>query len=90
MMSRSYKAGAAPSHLIIFKMDGLGIEPRASRMLSGCDTTTPTALAASQLQMTIHRIATMKPESQRLGVNMFGLTARTAFGSSWRVQQMPL
>ena len=26
-------------------MDGLGIEPRASRMLSGCDTTTPTALA---------------------------------------------
>jgi hypothetical protein len=26
-------------------VDGLGIEPRASRMLSGCDTTTPTALA---------------------------------------------
>ena len=25
-------------------MDSLGIEPRASRMLSGCDTTTPTAL----------------------------------------------
>ena len=25
-------------------MDTLGIEPRASRMLSGCDTTTPTAL----------------------------------------------
>ena len=25
------------------KMDSLGIEPRASRMLSGCDTTTPTA-----------------------------------------------
>ena len=24
-------------------MDSLGIEPRASRMLSGCDTTTPTA-----------------------------------------------
>ena len=26
-------------------MDTLGIEPRASRMLSGCDTTTPCALA---------------------------------------------
>ena len=26
------------------KMDTLGIEPRASRMLSGCDTTTPCAL----------------------------------------------
>ena len=26
------------------KMDTLGIEPRASRMLSGCDTTTPRAL----------------------------------------------
>ena len=25
------------------KMDTLGIEPRASRMLSGCDTTTPCA-----------------------------------------------
>ena len=25
-------------------MDTLGIEPRASRMLSGCDTTTPRAL----------------------------------------------
>ena len=27
----------------IDKMDTLGIEPRASRMLSGCDTTTPCA-----------------------------------------------
>ena len=27
------------------QMDTLGIEPRASRMLSGCDTTTPRALA---------------------------------------------
>ena len=26
------------------EMDTLGIEPRASRMLSGCDTTTPCAL----------------------------------------------
>ena len=25
------------------EMDTLGIEPRASRMLSGCDTTTPCA-----------------------------------------------
>ena len=31
-------------------MDTLGIEPRASRMLSGCDTTTPCAqLLAQQL-----------------------------------------
>ena len=28
-------------------MDTLGIEPRASRMLSGCDTTTPRALDGS-------------------------------------------
>ena len=28
------------------EMDMLGIEPRASRMLSGCDTTTPHALNA--------------------------------------------
>ena len=27
-----------------WRMDTLGIEPRASRMLSGCDTTTPRAL----------------------------------------------
>jgi hypothetical protein len=31
--------GAARVH----NMDTLGIEPRASRMLSGCDTTTPCA-----------------------------------------------
>ena len=30
------------------QMDTLGIEPRASRMLSGCDTTTPRALAVTQ------------------------------------------
>ena len=29
-------------------MDTLGIEPRASRMLSGCDTTTPRALGGPQ------------------------------------------
>ena len=29
-------------------MDTLGIEPRASRMLSGCDTTTPRALESPQ------------------------------------------
>ena len=31
-----------------WQMDTLGIEPRASRMLSGCDTTTPRALAVTQ------------------------------------------
>ena len=30
-------------------MDTLGIEPRASRMLSGCDTTTPCALCRIHL-----------------------------------------
>ena len=30
-------------------MDTLGIEPRASRMLSGCDTTTPCALNSCEL-----------------------------------------
>ena len=30
-------------------MDTLGIEPRASRMLSGCDTTTPCALCCIHL-----------------------------------------
>jgi hypothetical protein len=36
----------ATSQLCIYvcKLDTLGIEPRASRMLSGCDTTTPCAL----------------------------------------------
>ena len=29
--------------LIHMGLDALGIEPRASRMLSGCDTTTPRA-----------------------------------------------
>ena len=35
---------AAVAFSIQSKMDTLGIEPRASRMLSGCDTTTPRAL----------------------------------------------
>ena len=30
-------------------MDTLGIEPRASRMLSGCDTTTPCARESAKL-----------------------------------------
>ena len=34
----------APAH----SMDTLGIEPTASRMLSGCDTTTPRALESFQ------------------------------------------
>ena len=35
---------AAVAFSIQSKMDTLGIEPRVSRMLSGCDTTTPRAL----------------------------------------------
>ena len=33
----------SPVRPFLSKMDTLGIEPRASRMLSGCDTTTPCA-----------------------------------------------
>jgi hypothetical protein len=36
-----HRSNRAPS----MQMDTLGIEPRASRMLSGCDTTTPCALS---------------------------------------------
>ena len=39
------------------KMDSLGIEPRASRMLSGCDTTTPTALLGRGQQQVSHEAA---------------------------------
>ena len=35
------------------QMDTLGIEPRASRMLSGCDTTTPRALAMRGILMSM-------------------------------------
>ena len=34
-------------------MDTLGIEPRAPRMLSGCDTTTPRALGSQQLPSSV-------------------------------------
>ena len=34
-------------------MDALGIEPRALRMRSGCDTTTPRALAINASQANI-------------------------------------
>ena len=34
---------AAIAHATVEKMDLLGIEPRALRMRSGCDTTTPQA-----------------------------------------------
>ena len=40
-------------------MDTLGIEPRASRMLSGCDTTTPCAqlmIPKSMMTVTDHEV----------------------------------
>ena len=40
MLQRSAAESAQLEHNM---MDTLGIEPRASRMLSGCDTTTPRA-----------------------------------------------
>ena len=36
-------SGGTGIGFIIAQLDTLGIEPRASRMLSGCDTTTPCA-----------------------------------------------
>ena len=36
-------------------MDTLGIEPRASRMLSGCDTTTPCAPYERDMAVTLQR-----------------------------------
>ena len=35
------------------KMDTLGIEARASRMLSGCDTITPCALESSRTYLNV-------------------------------------
>ena len=49
-------------------MDTLGIEPRASRMLSGCDTTTPRALED------------VRPDVQRMCLQLLlavGVTAAT-------------
>ena len=37
------------------RLDTLGIEPRASRMLSGCDTTTPRALDHIARMSILHR-----------------------------------
>ena len=45
-------------------MDTLGIEPRASRMLSGCDTTTPRALEKSC------RMASTQFLQERLGTDV--------------------
>ena len=36
-------AGIVHSRPALMQVDTLGLEPRASRMLSGCDTTTPCA-----------------------------------------------
>ena len=38
-----YTAAAIARHEVGQKMDALGFEPRAFRMRSGCDTTTPCA-----------------------------------------------
>lgn len=41
--ARHHSPWALPLPHLTMKVDTLGIEPRASRMLSGCDTTTPRA-----------------------------------------------
>ena len=46
-------------------MDNLGIEPRASRMLSGCDTTTPTALLTMLLLALLAVQGLLSPFLQR-------------------------
>ena len=58
------------------KMDTLGIEPRASRMLSGCDTTTPSALAVTQ-------------HTQDLQTKDAGNTEHLVCARQWAWRQIP-
>ena len=44
LLGREPNATSKGKRCMAGSMDTLGIEPRASRMLSGCDTTTPRAL----------------------------------------------
>ena len=40
---------------MLARMDTLGIEPGASRMLSGCDTTTPRALWKESIRSCLNK-----------------------------------
>ena len=51
-MPQVHRSNRAPS----MQMDTLGIEPRASRMLSGCDTTTPCALSGIFMQFVTRKL----------------------------------
>ena len=44
MLGREANGREQEKHGMAGSMDKLGIEPRAARRLSGCDTTTPRAL----------------------------------------------
>ena len=81
-------------------MDTLGIEPRASRMLSGCDTTTPRALDSishslgfstfakrdwgSGHRQTPHALLPSGQIGELLQTGTLGHVAWSAFHSSWQ------
>ena len=66
------------------KMDTLGIEPRASRMLSGCDTTTPCALEREGIVFAPNDKWPLQPTGvpRRLGKRK-GQKTRIRGGGSW-------
>ena len=47
-------------------VDALGINPRAFRMRSGCDTTTPCALRISNVTLTFYTLNTLKTLAQHV------------------------
>ena len=59
LLGRESNATSKGKRCMTGSMDTLGIEPRASRMLSGCDTTTPRALL---LVSTSTRLLGPKPQ----------------------------
>ena len=50
------------------KVDTLGIEPRASRMLSGCDTATPCAHSKAVPRQTFDRLSLFGPRATCSGI----------------------
>ena len=70
---------------LIGVMDTLGIEPRASRMLSGCDTTTPCALESSRTYLNVE--ITRRPTRTHAGrgAGLFIECHRSHFGSRYKL-----
>ena len=68
------------------KVDTLGIEPRASRMLSGCDTTTPCAHLLALEGLSSMRVPPARIPSQGHGRNIIKLLQRRPKGESRKSQ----